>query len=313
MVVQTFLAIGNACIDSTSSGKRAGGSVLYSAVAAKKLGWNAVIATNFASDYEAFMPLLEGLKVIRHSRRSTTTFGISYSGGSRQMTLEKAGEKLDTESLLKALAVGSVNPDILFFCPVAGEYSSDLVSAVTALYPESLVVVTPQGWMRQWLREGNAISLKEWAAADEVLPLVDVLVLSEEDVGGNGDVLGNYEKLIGKSRGRGFGSVVVLTHGERGATARSGVKEVFSPAFKAKTVDPTGAGDVFAAAFAIMYYETTSVEEALTLAHSAAAFTVEGKGPSNIPTRQMVEGRQKSDRFLYSKAEKQPSKSPEGL
>ncbi|MBI2580232.1 hypothetical protein HYV85_00290 [Candidatus Woesearchaeota archaeon] len=291
VVGKTFLAVGNACIDSTSSGKRAGGSVMYSAVAAKKLGWNAVIATNFAPDYEALTPPLKGLKVIRHSSRSTTTFGIRYSGGSRQMALEKAGEKIDTESIVKALAVGSVNPDILFFCPVAGEYGSELVRAVAALYPESLAVVTPQGWMRQWLREGNAISWKEWAGADEVLPLVDVLVLSEEDVDGNSNILGNYEKLIGKSRGRGFGSFVVLTQGERGATAYSGWKEVFSPAFRAKAVDPTGAGDVFAAAFSVRYYETRLLADSLAFANSAASFAVKAAGVAGIAGRADVEGR----------------------
>ena len=85
--------------------------------------------------------------------------------------------------------------------------------------------------------------------------------------------------------------IVVLTRGARGATVYAGDGVLHVPAFPAREVDPTGAGDVFAAAFAIRYHEEKDLLGAARFAAATASFVVEGPGGSTIPSLAQVEQR----------------------
>ncbi|NTW02127.1 MAG: ribokinase, partial [Oscillochloris sp.] len=60
------------------------------------------------------------------------------------------------------------------------------------------------------------------------------------------------------------------------------------PAFSAQEHDPTGAGDVFAAALLLRLYETHDPIHSALFASAAAACAVEGPGVVAIPTRDHV-------------------------
>ncbi|MBI2468198.1 MAG: hypothetical protein HYV62_10340, partial [Candidatus Rokubacteria bacterium] len=53
-------------------------------------------------------------------------------------------------------------------------------------------------------------------------------------------------------------------------------------------VEPTGAGDVFAAAFLIRYNATGDPWDAAAFAAVAGALTVEGEGIAGVPTRERL-------------------------
>ena len=63
------------------------------------------------------------------------------------------------------------------------------------------------------------------------------------------------------------------------------------PGFPVAEVDPTGAGDVFAAAFLIRLQETQDPIAAARFANATASFCVQAPGVTGIPTRAMVEER----------------------
>ena len=63
------------------------------------------------------------------------------------------------------------------------------------------------------------------------------------------------------------------------------------PPVAAREVDPTGAGDVFAAAYLIAYHESRDPVYAATYASCAASFAVEAPGMEGIPTRAQVASR----------------------
>jgi sugar/nucleoside kinase (ribokinase family) len=85
-----------------------------------------------------------------------------------------------------------------------------------------------------------------------------------------------------------------VTRGRRGLRVYSGADIYDLPAFPATEVDPTGAGDVYAAAFLIALREKKPVVAASRWAACAAALSVEGPGVQGIPTRRALEARLKA-------------------
>jgi sugar/nucleoside kinase (ribokinase family) len=82
--------------------------------------------------------------------------------------------------------------------------------------------------------------------------------------------------------------MVALTRGWRGLTllTRQAVFEV--PSLPRAESDPTGAGDVFAAAFLVRYHECGDPPEAASFAACAASCAVEGVGTSALGDRDEV-------------------------
>jgi len=78
------------------------------------------------------------------------------------------------------------------------------------------------------------------SAVQDILPLVDLLKVSEEEC----DFLGGEEKIADTAEMNGI-SLVVETLGSKGARCYWNGKEIFVPGMKAVCVDTTGAGDAF--------------------------------------------------------------------
>ena len=66
---------------------------------------------------------------------------------------------------------------------------------------------------------------------------------------------------------------------------------VHFPVAPVEVFDPTGAGDVFAAAFMLRFNETNDPYLAAPFANSAASFAIEGPGTTTLATRSQVEER----------------------
>jgi len=86
-------------------------------------------------------------------------------------------------------------------------------------------------------------------------------------------VLEEYKSLI---------NIVILTRGAEGSILYWRGKEFIFSAFKTEEKDPTGAGDVFAAAFLVKYYQTDDPIESSRFANCVASFAVEEKGTTGI-------------------------------
>jgi 1D-myo-inositol 3-kinase len=85
---------------------------------------------------------------------------------------------------------------------------------------------------------------------------------------------------------------MVVTQSKRGATVYvRGQHPHHFPAFAATEIDPTGAGDVFCAAFLVHLAETGDPYSSCRFANCVASFSVEGIGISTIPTREQVDER----------------------
>ncbi|OFX14324.1 MAG: hypothetical protein A2V59_12235 [Armatimonadetes bacterium RBG_19FT_COMBO_69_19] len=84
-------------------------------------------------------------------------------------------------------------------------------------------------------------------------------------------------------------AIVALKRGAQGATAFTPAGMVHVPGELVDEVDPTGAGDCFAAAMLVALLEGADTEQALTMANAAGALAVTRRGPmEGTPTRQTL-------------------------
>lgn len=124
------------------------------------------------------------------------------------------------------------------------------------------------------------------AAVDDMLPLVDIVFPSEDEVGMLTGLTDPAEML---ARFRSGGArLAILKRGERGAIVSSdaGVTEV--PAVPVDAVDSSGAGDSFAGAFLAHYLHGADPGEAAERAAEVAAATVTGLGATDAIPRSDV-------------------------
>jgi 1D-myo-inositol 3-kinase len=266
-----FLVIGHVTKDLTPDGFNVGGTATFASVTARNLGCRAAVVTSAGPDVD-LDKALPGISVARVLCRETTTFQNVYHAGRRRQFVRAVAAPLTPEA---------IPPDwrrvpIVLLGPLVQEFEEKVVE----LFPEALVGVTPQGWMRQWDASGM-VSPCPWRGARYLLPKIDVLTFSEEDVGGDLSVIQEYMSLA---------RIVVITSGWQGSTVYFGGEVRWFPTRPVVEIDPTGAGDVFAAAYLLRLWETEDPWEAARFANIVASFSVEGPGVTTIPGRAQVEG-----------------------
>lgn len=275
-----YLAIGHVSKDLLDSprGFTPGGTALYSALTAQRLGLQAAIVTACAPEDASLLDaaLDAGVWVQHLPSEATTTFRNVYDDeGHRTQTLHAHARQIG-EGDVPAQWRGAA---IVHLGPVAQELEIGLVGA----FPSSLLGVTPQGWMRRWDGSGR-VAHSAWPIPQPLLSLPDnaFLVLSVEDLGSDEALLVHYAKLA---------PLVGITHGPEDAYLCRQAGCTMVPAFVARPVDPTGAGDVFSSALFVRYRETGDLAASARFAHAAAACNIEGPGIEAIPDRAMVERR----------------------
>ena len=114
-----------------------------------------------------------------------------------------------------------------------------------------------------------------------VLKLVNILLISEDEVKslmGSGNAIEEARRLLEKGP-----EVVVVKRGVNGSIALTRGGEHAEGSFRVNEVDPTGAGDVFNAAFIYGYLKDWGISETLRFANAAAAIKVTRMGPMEGP------------------------------
>lgn len=265
-----FLVIGFVVQDVVPDGFTVGGTATYSSITARNLGRKPGIVTRLAPDF-IIPEVLHGVQVHRVPSAHTTTFHNIYHAGHREQFIRALADAIQPEDIP---AVWDGTP-IVHLGPLARE----LDARFAKLFPKAHVGVTPQGWLRQWDETGR-VRLRLWDEAPDILPHVDVLVLSEEDLNGDAALMDEYIRLT---------HIAIMTQGPRGCMVYVDGKGTQIPGFPVQEVDPTGAGDVFAAAFLIRLEETHDPIQAARFANATASFCVQGPGVTTIPMRAQVE------------------------
>lgn len=270
METPDFLVVGHVAKDLVGDGYRLGGTSAYAALTASKLGRTVGVVTSAGPDLDLDV-LLRGVQVLRVSSPVSTTFVNAYSGGHRHQYLHAVAERIPAD----AIPLQWRSCPVVHIGPIANEFDEEVID----LFPSSLLGLTPQGWLRQWDIEGR-VTPRRWEKAHRFLPRADAVIVSEDDLGGEASTLKSQLHLA---------RLAVVTHGANGVTLHAHGKTHRLPARRTDVADPTGAGDVFAAAFLVRLAETRDPWTACRFANVAASLSVEKAGLASVPERADIE------------------------
>ncbi len=263
-----YLVIGHLTRDLTPDGDRLGGTAAYAALTARAFGLRVGIVTTFGDD----LPRdgITGIPIAGCQNGNTTTFENRYTPQGREQFIHNRAEHLHLQLIPEPWQRAA----IVHLGPVAQEVDPTLVRH----FPNALLGLTPQGWLRDWDTQGH-IHLAEWPEASFVLPRAGAVVLSEEDL--NHDHEREREIAV-------LTRLLVVTCGPRGARVYWQGQERHIPTTPMEEVDATGAGDIFAAAFFVRLHQTRDPWHAAEVANALAARSVTRPGLQGVPTADEV-------------------------
>jgi len=255
-----FAAVGHVTNDRLETGLFPGGAALYAALTAAQLQAKPKILTSCGPDFIG-LELTRNFDVEMQISPSehTTCFEEHYRDGVRAARLVHRASSLG-DPLPKA--------DVVFVCPVIGEIGLPALLAP----PGALLGAGLQGWTRR-VDEDGRISPRALENPD-YFSGCHALFCSDEDLGPflDSTVRALRERV----------DLLIVTQGHRGALLYDrGEMRVVRPC-PAREVDPTGAGDVFAACFLLAIAAGAPPIEAAERASCAAAISIEGVGPQPL-------------------------------
>ena len=270
------LACGHVTLDRVDGRLAPGGSVYYAANAYRALGARARALTAAGPDFPA-ATALQGIEVHAVPARETTRFVNAYlPGGRRVQRVEAVAQPLDPSTL----PLGWREADLLHIAPVLGEIRP---RDILRLGRARVVGLSVQGLVRAVGPDG-AVVQPRWEIGPGDLAGVDAALLGEDDLVGQGDLVAHLADAV---------PIVVLTHGARGCEVISRGRTQRVGVHAAREVDPTGAGDVFAAGFLLGLARGMAPLEAARLGAGAASVIVEA--PAGEALGRVAEGWRRSE------------------
>ncbi|NJL55894.1 ribokinase [bacterium] len=261
-----YLLIGHLTADLMLDGsRRLGGTTAYAAATAAAFRLRVGVVTSAAPDDPLLEQLRQWARVHLIPAAATTTFENLYEPDGRRQFVRALAAPLTPESVP---TVWRHTPAV-HLAPIAGEVSDALPGCCN-----NHVLLTLQGWLRQWESDG-LVRFRRWCDA-AVLRHINVVVLSEEDIRAAPDL----EQDLAHSC-----ETLLLTQAERGGTCYERASAWRYAAFPVHVIEPTGAGDVFAAALlAAHIHAGQGLRQAVMVAARLAANAVTRPGLQGTPT-----------------------------
>ena len=261
-----FVAIGHVTLDRFGESTRPGGSALYAAVTAHRLGLSVGLLTSHGDDFplEVIPPKIE---VISIPADETTVFEHRHEPGGRVSHVRSVASPLTTADVPEDWRDAALT----LLAPVVDEVDP----MIATLFTDGAVGAAAQGWVRQVTPDGLVIP-RPWQSPESLLQSVQALFLSREDIlGQEAEVIEWFQRM----------PVGVLTADRVGALLFVNGERYEVQPRPAREVDPTGAGDVFAATFLIQYQRDGDAWQAAAAAACAGSLAVEGEGWSAVADR----------------------------
>ena len=263
----TALAVGHVTHDLVpgrvgAQGIRPGGSAWYAAGVWTGLGARARLCTAIGDDF-AVASALDDIAWCGVRGGTTTTFHNVYDGDARVQYARARAPKIEPDTLPAAWR----RCDALFLAPVLAELDA---AAWCATVDAATVGLGIQGWLKARGPVDGRIVRVLWPDRLGVLTGVDAVFASDEDLDlDDPRARAHWHRVCERAR------IGFLTRGPDGCDVYvSGVRRVgVFP--HAHVVDPTGAGDAFAAAALLALAAGTCSTDAARLGAAAASIVIE--------------------------------------
>jgi sugar/nucleoside kinase (ribokinase family) len=263
------LLIGHVSKDLTPLGPRLGGTVSYIGLTLRSLGCRVRMVTSAGPDLN--LADLQGIEVECLPADESTAFENRYGPQGRRQRMAGLAGRLQPGQIPEAWR----QCDLLILGPIANEVDP----GVAACVGHNLLGVTAQGWLRSTDARGD-VMLSDWHILEQRLPPSAVVVLSAEDVQGD---IGGAVHIAGWCR------ALALTTGSGGALVCWEGHSEHIPAPAADEIDPTGAGDIFAAVFFYRLMVGDNPPQAAAWANRIASASVGRPALQGVPTEAEIE------------------------
>jgi 1D-myo-inositol 3-kinase len=266
-----YLAIGHVTRDILPDASHVvGGTVSYAALTVAALRRSVGIVTSASRGFD--LSAFRGLAAISCSTAEhTTTFRNQYVDGSRRQVVYGIAEPLTPQSIPEAWS----SPAIVHVGPIMGECDPALATS----FPESTFVgITPQGWMRS-TNGGGEILHQPWHGAESLLRHASAVVFSIHDILGDWDVARSYAAVA---------PLLAVTTGRNGGVLFINGEPTQFSALTVDEIDPTGAGDIFAAVFFDALVHEVLPVEAARFAACVASRSVTRVGLNGVPNAEDI-------------------------
>ena len=256
-----------------------GGSAPFASLAAKTKNIECAVVSIIGNDFpKSYLDLLVS-KGINISEVQTEKDGKSFFWSGKYHDNMNKRDTLETQVNVLAnfdpkIPENFKNPDVLVLGNLDPKVQLSIVSQFDKK-PNFTMLDTMNFWMDNTL--DNLL---------KIISKVDLICINDEEViqlSGCKDYENGVKKILTMGP-----KYIIMKKGEFGATLYSDESEFFCPSFKVKKViDPTGAGDSFAGAFAgylaeSKNYTFESISSALIYANAVASFCVEKFGIENM-------------------------------
>ncbi|KKK92009.1 hypothetical protein LCGC14_2707220, partial [marine sediment metagenome] len=201
-----FLVIGHIVQDLTPDERaaawRLGGTTSYAALLATRLGLDTAVLTAAAADL-SLEEALPGAEIVSVSSPRSTQIRNLYTTRGRVQYIPQRAADIGPSSL----PADWRNAEIVLLGPVTGEVDA----ALAACFPQALIGVSTQGWLRRIGPDGRVRPLPpdSWQA-EPVLRPAHIVFVSDEDLPSSHakPVLDEWSRHV---------DVLVYTRGEHGA------------------------------------------------------------------------------------------------
>ena len=267
--MREIVVVGHYCHDVVVTAARdrreLGGSAAYASAILRSANVDFAVVANVGDDF-LYANRVPAPRVIVGAR--TTSFVDDYRGAERTQTLHAASPPLLADDLVEPCAIGLA-------VPIAAEVPAPTLLRMREL--SRLLLADAQGFVRSVDPAGRVMPTAPAPELLAALERVDYLKVGRTEA----DVL-DIERLRRRC-------TVLLTDGARGCTILSRTGEHSVPAFPAREVDPTGAGDCFLAGFAVGLLRGYPAPRAARLGNWCGARAVETAGIPMIERLPAVE------------------------
>jgi sugar/nucleoside kinase (ribokinase family) len=254
-----------------------GGTVLYAGLLLKKLGHEVAVVGNGDQIMHDFLVHHAIQTDCFNPAAHIIEFENAYCSGKR-FQKAKAGDAI----YLKDVPQAAFESEALLIGAVLQEVDVEIAAVPRA----GLLMLDLQGFLRRLSAAGD-VSLHFDARTERVIRNCDILKVDPEEAF---VVTGTHQPDRAAQRLHRMGApVVLITLGARGCWIYDGTKKAAIEAPRIDAVDPTGAGDVFAAAFTSQILKGTGLETAGRFATAAAALSTRSFGPEGVPTLEEID------------------------